>query len=611
MSSLHNSMTLTSEQIAAARFLARATMGADLSMIDTLVAGGNDFDAWLDAQKLVAATPTKTWMVNLHHLTHGEYVTTNDDPDYPTIDDDTGWVDILRRLPDDQVPSGYNPATQWYKLYLNHNAPFIYRPLGQPYSPNFTSPWMQNIVFDSDYLRQRVAWALSQIFVVSYAVSLNNSGVAIADYWDTLTTHALGNFYDLLLAISTHKAMAYYLSSLGNQKYDGVTNRTPDENFAREVMQLFTIGLWELNDDSSQKTDGGNPIPTYDNATITAMARVFTGLWFETLTFNSYDGHRLEGSMRQFDLAMFEAYHDIDEKVLFPGTSHEVTLPANQAGMDDIEAALTVLFNHPNTPPFICKQLIGMLVSANPSADYVTRVVNVFKDNGSGVRGDLHAVVKAILLDTEATTVNDSSLVNGKQIEPVIRVTRIVKAFKGGNAINSADRDSLQFWRGQTTHQDFGQWILSSPSVFNYFRPDYQHLGTSLGNNGLTSPVFGIINDVAVPELANYLQQIIFDKIHFEEQQNLAELLSLVGGTAPPDFVLDLADEIALADDTAALVDRLDLLLCYGHMSSATRAVIERAITEYYTDDTDAHREMRVKTAIYITALSPDAAILR
>lgn len=612
MISQKQNTTLTTAQIEAARFLSRATMGVNTAMIDALVNTGNDFDAWLDAQKHIPATPTKPWMANLHQMIHGDYVDVEDDPDYPAIDDDTGWVDILRRLPADQIPEGYDPATAWYTKYLNKNAPYHHSSGGEPHSANITSPWMQNIVFDTDYLRQRVAWALSQTFVVSIVGGkLPRSGVAVADYWDTLTTHALGNFYDLLLAVSTHPVMAYYLSHLGNQKFDpSETNRTPDENFAREVMQLFTIGLYELGiDDRRQGSD--EPVPTYDNETITALARVFTGLWFESLEFNKTEGYGYEGASRLFDLVMFEAYHDTNPKTLFPGSVHEVTLAADQLGMDDIEAALTVLFNHPNTPLFICQQLIRLLVTGNPSAEYIGRVANIFIDNGNGVRGDLHAVVKAILLDPEIVE-DDTSVVNGKLIEPVVRMTRLVKAFGAGNSINITDRETLMFWRKPWRFQDFGQWVLTSPSVFNFYRPDYQHLGSPLADNGLKSPVFGIINDVTVPEFANYLYELIFEKVHNEDPDVPGELYTLLGeGSAPPDFVLDFSAELALADDTNALIDRLNLLLCYGKMTDQTRAVIVRAIEEFYTDNTAIHREKRVKTAVYITALSPDAAILR
>ncbi len=534
----------------AARFLAQATFGADMETINALA--GQDYGAWIDDQKTKPISLTHPYMADIYQeqLAHAD-------------------------------PNG-------------DAFPFYYKRVGRPYSFNFPTPWMRNIVHGEDQLRQRITWCLSQICVVSYSAIMRGSGETISKYYDLLATHALGNYRDLLLGISTNTAMAYYLSSLGNEKADPSINRYPDENYAREIMQLFSIGLWDLNHNGTRKTDAdGNDIPSYTNDDITELARVFTGLWYEDRRFGKNDDFPVAENRRTQNLAMFEDRHDVDEKVMFVGKNWEETLPAGQTGLQDIEQAVDMLFNHPNTPPFICKQLIQFLVKSQPSNGYVRRIVDVFRDNGNGVRGDLFAVVKAILLDDDARVYDPTVNKHGKLIEPMVRITRLVKAFKAGQ--NSTE---FQYWQTASSIAKFGQWPMASPTVFNFFEPAYSPPQTPLGDQDVNAPEFMIVTPVTVPEFANYLSDCIFGKFH-----------TTVRAPAP-DFVMDLTDEAAIAADDDALIAHLNLLLCYGEMQPQTEGLVRR-VFDRYPADTPENIDLRIKTAIYIIAMSPDGAILQ
>lgn len=540
---------------AAARFLAQATFGATDELIDEVVQLG--YAAWLDQQRDQPISRTRPYMDQIR-------------------------ADLLQNnLPAAQLP--YQRAENPTRVQAN----------------NFSTAWMRNIVFGSDHLRQRVAWALSQILVVSFQSEnlLAGAGAALADYYDTLATHALGNFRELLLAVSLHPIMAHYLSSLGNQQADSTINRYPDENYARELMQLFTIGLWELNPDGTPQLDAQhNPIPTYANQDVEELARVFTGLWFDGLRLpqEGRRGYRWEELM-DLPLVMVADRHDQGAKVLFHGKPWETHLPANNGGQPDIAAALDTLVRHPNCAPFISRALIQFLVTSNPSPAYVQRVAEKFVDNGAGERGDLFAVVKTILLDDEAR--NLAMVTNpkhGKLQEPMVRLTRLVRAFDAGKTT-----PDLQFWYAVTHGENsirnvFLQWPLASPSVFNFFSPHYRHLGV-LGQNGLVSPEFQILNAVTVTTTNNQFANFIDTLLHKRLQ----------GGT--PEFAFDFRREYELAVHPSALVDRLDLLLCNGLMAENTRQIILDGIEQLPEGNPDA----RIRLAVWLAAVSPDGAILR
>jgi uncharacterized protein (DUF1800 family) len=340
-----------------------------------------------------------------------------------------------------------------------------------------------------DPLRQRVAFALSQIFVISDRMEdLAVSPEGMVHFYDMLLEHAFGNYRDLLFHVSIHPCMGMYLSHLGNRKPDPVANVFPDENYAREIMQLFTIGLWELNPDGTRKLDEqGQPIPTYTNTDITEFARVFTGLSFggpESTDFDLWPRsfvHYMKG---------WDSEHDCEPKTLLRGEQ----LPARAASpgstgtatMADVDAAVGNLFHHPNTGPFVARLLIQRFVTSNPSPSYIERVAAAFADNGEGVRGDMKAVVKAILLDPEARDpimLQDPTF--GKMREPFLKCVNFARAFNASSEEGWYYLDAFNL--------DHAQQPFNSPSVFNFFLPNYSPPGV-LAQNGLAAPEFQIVN---------------------------------------------------------------------------------------------------------------------
>jgi uncharacterized protein (DUF1800 family) len=532
----------------AARFLAQAAWGGSPEDLTALV--GSNYNAWFDAQKAAPTSVTKPYLESIR-------------ADIKTNDPLAANVPYLRNDVLDIASSG-----------------------------NFSTAWMRNMINGPDQLRQRVAWSLSQIMVVSYnnVASLQQNGVIVADYYDTLAKHALGNFKDLLFAVSTHPAMTYFLSSLGNDKPDPANNQMPDENYAREVMQLFSIGLWELNQDGTQKLDAAkNPIPTYDNRDIEELSRVFTGLWFTGRVWPRDGSVFGREWLTEYPLAMFEDHHDRGRKVVFHGKAWQRDFAGNQDGLLEIAAACEMLTAHPNTAPFIAKALIKFLVTSNPTPAYVKRMADVFVNNGAGVRGDLFAVVKAILMDPDARTA--AQLANpkhGKLQEPTVRLARMVRAFHAGKGV-----PDLQFWGGQF-YTAFLQHPMFSPSVFNFFGPGYRHLG-ALAQNGLSSPEFQILNSVTVASASNMFAEMIDTKLHRRVN----------GGT--PDFKFDFTPELALSNDVDALLNRLNTLLCNGQLDTATKTLIANAINGLPSTDGIG----RVRLAVWLTAMSPAAAVLR
>ncbi|MDH3644878.1 MAG: DUF1800 domain-containing protein, partial [Gammaproteobacteria bacterium] len=350
--------------------------------------------------------------------------------------------------------------------------------------------WFRNAVDGPDQLRQRVAFALSEIMVVSQIGALQQAPYALADYYDVLARNAFGNYRDLIEAVTLHPAMGVYLSMLGNEKPNPALNIRPDENYARELMQLFSIGLVELNADGTVKLDGnGDPIPTYDQAIIEGFAHVYTG-W-------NYAGAATFQLARRNDfnqtvaMQLYPDFHDTGAKMLLGGT----TLPAGQSGDEDLRDALDNIFNHPNVGPFIAIRLIQRLVTSNPSPAYVARVASTFDDNGAGVRGDLGAVVKAILLDAEARP-DTPTETTGKVKEPLLRFTQLLRAY---DATSASGRFPLVF-----IYVVFGEGPLQSPSVFNFFSPFFAPPG-EIRDGGLVAPELEIATEYQNTFVTNYM----------------------------------------------------------------------------------------------------------
>jgi uncharacterized protein (DUF1800 family) len=404
---------------------------------------------------------------------------------------------------------------------------------------------------------------------------------ALTNYYDVLLEHAFGNFRDLMQAVTLNPVMGEYLSMKGNQKADPANNILPDENFAREMMQLFTIGLHELNIDATQKLDtSGNPIPTYDQATIEEMARVFTGWHFA----NIYELVQGTEDVQDFinPMIVVEERHDQGQKTVVSGA----IIPAGQTAEQDMQQILDIVFNHPNVPPFISKQLIQKLVTSNPSNAYVERVANVFVNNGNGVRGDLQSVLTAILTDSEAingTTSNDK--VFGKLKEPLVRMAGLWRAFNA----SSVDGDYYLTW----FNQHLGQTPLEAHHVFNFFSPSYAPQG-AFQDAGLVAPEFEIHNEANQTKMTNFFQWLVIS------QNNLTNT------TADPDAVLiDLTRERDMASDINALMDHYNLLLFGGEMSNELRTVV----SDYAATFPEDRPDRRAIEALGLLVVSPEYMI--
>ncbi|MEM9821446.1 MAG: DUF1800 domain-containing protein [Bacteroidota bacterium] len=533
----------------ASRLMAHATLGANLEEILQLDEMG--YESWLEEQMELPATSYGSLITPIDDLLYEYHLELGGDPDQ-------------------------------YFVTAQH----------------FRYAWSHIIMNAPDVLRHRVALALSEIFVISDNSDLIIRGEGLADYYDLLSEHAFGNYRDLLMGITRHPTMGFYLGHLHNPKSDPANNIHPDENYAREIMQLFSIGLYELNNNGTRIIGSNNQaIPTYDNDDIKGLARVFTGFgagaWVEPgppLVFNP------QIPMFYIDMTvpmnMYEEAHEPGEKHILG----DFVIPAGQTGMQDVEMALDQLFNHPNVGPFLGTLLIKRLVKSNPTQLYVERVANAFNDNGNGVRGDLGAVIKAILLDEEARDcnwINNPS--NGKLKEPIHRYTQYLK---GLNV--TADN---WFWSGGYAQQELtGQYVLSSPTVFNFFLPDYQP-NSEIANAELVAPEFQIFNSATSVGYMNLTYfMTVADFLNEVPQQEFNQLGIL------EDYRAYLNDPwlTALATEPEALVDYLDLILAHGNMSAETRQIIIDS-----TEPIIAFPEFSVKMALYLTMVSPDYAIMK
>jgi uncharacterized protein (DUF1800 family) len=439
--------------------------------------------------------------------------------------------------------------------------------------------WFRNALRGQDQLRQRVAFALSEIMVVSQVGALANQPYSLASYYDLLATRAFGNFRDLIEAVTLHPAMGVYLSMLGNQKPDVQRNIRPDENYARELMQLFTIGLVESNLDGTPKLDSsGQPIPTYTQPIIEGFAHAYTGWTYANAPNGNFLQARPALASQVVPMQIYPAFHDTGPKLVLGG----VTIPAGQGGAQDLDAALDNIFAHPNVGPFIVRRLIQRLVTSNPSPDYVRRVAQRFNDNGRGVRGDLAAVVAAILLDAEARTASTATA--GKLKEPLLRVTQLWRAYGATAASGSYATNNL--------NNLIGQGPLQAPSVFNFFSPFYAPPG-EIRDLGLVAPEL---------EIATEYQNTLFTNILAIQafQRN-----SRSPGLRPDDVYIDITAEVAVAADSTALVNLVADKLLGGQMSATLRAEIVRLVDLVPAADA----VNRAAVAIYFVASSPEYAV--
>lgn len=461
-----------------------------------------------------------------------------------------------------------------------------------PTHAEFTATFWYQALKGEDQLRQRMTFALSQIFVISLRDgTVANHPRGAAAYYDTLATHAFGNFRNLLEAVALHPMMGLYLSHLRNRKESDT--RQPDENFAREVMQLFTIGLHELNPDGTLKTRNGQPIETYDGADVAGLAKVFTG-W--SWGGPDKDIERFFGGVQHpnrdwLPMQNYPSQHSTAEKA-FLGRY----VGGGGSGESDLKAALDTLFQHPNVGPFIGRQLIQRLVSSNPSPAYVGRVAAAFNNNGSNVRGDMKAVIRAILLDPEARPATPE-LHDFRIREPVLRLANWMRAFHARSASGRYRIGNLE-----DPLEGIGQSPLSAPSVFNYYRPGYAPPRTEIANFGLVSPEMQIAGEPAAIGYINFM--------HTAVRFGLG-----TGRDVTPNYT----EALALVHDPAALVDHVNLVLLAGAMSPRLRGRIIAAVQSVpvpvwngtNTGGVNAGKNGRVWTAVLLAMASPEYIVQR
>jgi len=539
---------LDAKRMEASRFLAQSTLGFDIARIDALAADrDNDFEGWINDQFQQSPTLTE-----------------------PLVYSITDELKSLRTQNGESLDDFFGP----WALHFNY------------------AFWQANMTND-DLLRHRIALALSEILVISINSNLVDHGESLANYYDVLLNNSFGNYKNLLKEVSIHPAMGLYLSHYNNQKTNEAANIHPDENYAREIMQLFSIGLYELNLDGTQKMQGNQPVPTYSNEDITQLAKVFTGLSASGLGDDAWSNDVYFGiDFYQIDktkpMKMYEQYHEEGTKE-FLGK----TIPAGQTGMRDIDAAIDIIFNHPNVGPFLATRLIQRLVKSNPSKAYVQRVASTFNRNESGTRGDMKSVIKAILLDDEARTCSSlSSASAGKLREPMMRLGHVAKSLP-------VDVSQERYWNsGFEQLNTLKQHPLGAPSVFNFYTPDHAPIG-DISDNAMVAPEFKIFDSTSSINYINKVNQwFVWESLWWTWEGDY--------GVEVPSLILkELVD---LADEPEALINRLDIMYTHGQLTEATKANIKEAISGLKWGEVNFDR---VRMAVYLLLISPDYAILK
>ena len=528
----------------AARFLMQASFGGTYAQVQDVQTKG--FEAWLDAEL------AKPWDLSESHY---------------------NWI----------VNSGFIAAGQSSKLGMDNTL------------------W-RKLISAPDVLRQRVAFALSQIFVVSIeglgAITWRN--VAAAAYMDLLEKNAFGNFSDLLKAVSLSPAMGTYLNMKGSVAATG--NSSPDENYAREVMQLFTIGLYQLNADGSLKLKNGKPIETYQQQDVTDLAAILTGWNFTSApTFDSSSKTTALSALSYFNSNMTHT----ESKYSYSATNKKLndstvkyiggTFPIETKGSQAINIVLEYLANHDNVGPFIGRQLIQRLVCCNPSPEYIGRVSAAFKTQVNGKRGDMKTVIKAVLLDAEARNLpTDETAKNGygKLREPALRLVQWARTFNAKPSDLSITPTADNSWVGPWNIGDLsddvtglGQSPLRSPSVFNFYRPGYIPTQGAMATKKITAPEFQICNEVTVAKYLNFMNACI--------------------DTGRKDVEANYSADYELAKNATALVDRYALLLAANALSAETRNTIVAAISKQIASD-NAGCLLRIKATVFLIMATPE-----
>ena len=551
---------------AASRLAARATFGMPYDEIVAMAEQG--LDEWLDEQLDMECTYFVPFEVDLYAMEEaGEYDELQD----------------LFDLQEDQLPWFVEP---------------------------FAVAWTNAVLNGDDQLCQRVAWALSQIFVVSLR-GIETIPYQWTTYYDNLLRGSFGNFRNLLEDVTFSAQMGIMLSHVNNSRPRPQIKRFPDENYARELMQLFSLGLFQLNSDGTPKQDeNGNTIPSYNAKDIAELARVMTGFGFdgEHAHFNSGQWHE----DAHLPMILFDWHHDKGEKVILGGT----VIPAGQNAREDIEQALDAIFEHDNTAPFIARQLIQHLVTSNPVPEYVQRVAEAFADDGAGVRGNMKHVIRTILTDSEAQEPANASTF-GKLKDPLIRFVGLDRMFP----LKLANPDNVNWPRGLHSYEfqrarripafdRIKQRPLFSPSVFNFYSPFYSPKG-ELSNNDLVAPAFQLFDMQTVITANNILWEGLVTQ-YGDRSNHWSEWHLLYEGDDGDfyrmgSYVPDYADYLELADVPEDLVARLNLVMCYGRMTDNARRLLEQRVGQInHGEDDDDRRHRRVAFAVWYIANLPE-----
>ncbi|HEX5357504.1 MAG TPA: DUF1800 domain-containing protein [Aquabacterium sp.] len=459
--------------------------------------------------------------------------------------------------------------------------------------------WWTHAVRDPAQLRQRVAFALSEIFVVS--TTSQGNGRTVASYMDMLDSHADGSYRDLLEAVATHPAMGQYLSHMSNRKEDTNTGRVPDENFAREIMQLFSIGLYELDDSGNPKVVNGKQVETYTADDIKGLAKVFTGwswnwpsaksavIWWHCF-WRAADCK--ESSQDVSPMTPYAQEHSTSAKQ-FLG----VTIPA-QSSADpraSLRIALDTLANHPNTAPFISRQLIQRLVTSNPSNQYVADITGVFR----ATQGNLHAVVKAILLHDEARhPSNYDTTTYGKLREPVLKWAHLLRAIPHNSvtynsALSNGTLPIYQVYETDSASSSLGQSPMRAPSVFNYFRPGYKAPQSLMTTAGLVAPEMQIANETSVIGYVNFVTAALRD--------GWGQWLP---GSTRYDIQFETATWDSVASDASRLIDAVSTRLLGTVLQDDVRDQAITALSAIPAADANGKR-VRITGALLLVAASP------
>lgn len=534
----------TVTEAAASRFLGHAAWGGNPSAVDEVIGWG--MEGWLDAQ---LALPIKETFVEwLVRRGYGKKGNSSSQGLYPGL-----WRRLMSNLDPDQQFS------------------------------------------NNDAVRQRMALALSEFFVCSFdkLITGGYGQFAMAYYWDILEKHAFGNFRALLEEVTLNPAMGFFLNTRGNTK--ATPGRVPDQNYAREVMQLFSIGLHDLNPDGTEKKDAqGQPIETYTNEDIEGLSKVFTG-WNTDGSFKTADDAAFwsYGQTMANPMVLNESLHSPEEKKFL-----DTVIPAGTNGKDSLKIALDALFNHANTGPFFAKQMIQRLVTSNPSPAYVQRVAQVFANNGQGTRGDLKAVFKALLLDPEARQFDHSGSTSnsfGKLREPMVRLIQWARTFSATSVSVEKDKEWEIYNPFIHVESELGQKPMFAPSVFNFFRPGYTPPNSGISQQGLLAPEFQILTEPAIVGYVNFMQKMV------SNHEAIAK---------PPGYlVADYSAYVAMAIDPTLLLNKLTVCLA-PHAFNASQINTMAVMLAGMPDD-PAGLKKRVYTAVWLIMCVPDYLIQR